>query len=661
MVKSHSFLLNLQNSWPVFFKVAFIIVLITFLIGCPMQVSKQLDFDDKQTAHYYLSKMESSTGDDRINWQLLAIRSLIIENNLIQAEKLIYQLPANLSKEQQKEKHLTQGELAIKNNTQFELNQIFFAELSDNQRIRYYKIKLGLDGQKQDINAQIRDYIELEKYGTENHRQNTINETWNFLTSLSDETIQRIWVYANEPILQGWIDLAYTYRNNANVYIVEESDDLETVLKKEDDQFNLLKNAVSEWQMQYSTHPAARYLPRNIYGEKYRLPDNISNQNVALFLPLSGSSGVFGEVIYLGYSDATKFYAQDPQQNIYLYDTNSYPLDVLVTQAKQQGVELIVGPLLKQDVLTIMQLSPSIPILALNKIDDNDLPFNLSSKICFFALSPEDEAEDAAQHIYSQNKRRPLLIIPQNDLGNRVVNSFIEQWNQNDSALNEVYVQYFESEKTLSSQMNSGIGIELEGQLITNPNINKVEIEQDQLGGLLNSIISNDEIIDDALMEQQPQFDAIYIYASHEELTLIKSMLEMKSNKVELDKKGQEIAVNKIIPAIYSSSRSNTANTTQDFRYDMDRIQFSDIPLLINQTKLIAELPGYIKNDYSLVRLYAMGIDARQLANRFNQLEPYQIDILDGMTGKLSVGKECKVTRSLVWQQYRNGKEVMIK
>jgi len=97
----------------------------------------------------------------------------------------------------------------------------------------------------------------------------------------------------------------------------------------------------------------------------------------------------------------------------------------------------------------------------------------------------------------------------------------------------------------------------------------------------------------------------------------------------------QSIAINKNIPAIYASSRSNSADTTQDFRYDMERVKFSDIPLIVNKSQLIDQLPNYIKNDYSLVRLYAMGVDAWQLANHFNQLKPYQIDVLDGMTGKL--------------------------
>ena len=47
-----------------------------------------------------------------------------------------------------------------------------------------------------------------------------------------------------------------------------------------------------------------------------------------------------------------------------------------------------------------------------------------------------------------------------------------------------------------------------------------------------------------------------------------------------------------------------------------------------------------------------MGIDAWRLANRFNQLDSYQLNLLDGLTGKLSTSSQCEVTRELSWQQY---------
>ncbi|WP_392563417.1 penicillin-binding protein activator [Orbus wheelerorum] len=666
MPKSHS-LDNQPCRSLVFLKIVFVAILVSFLAGCPTNVSRQLSFDETKTSQYYLSQLSSSSGNEKIDWQLLAIRSLIIEDKLTQAEQIINQLPLTtaLNPTQQKEVMLLKGELAAKSRLNFDLTKVPFNELSDEQKIRYYRIKIIFDGQNNDINSQVRDYIELEQYGSTDLQHSTINDTWNFLRALDQSAIESILVYANEPVLQGWVDLIYTYNNNANVYQVTDSDDPDTVTKKQEAQFNLIKNAVNEWQLQYSNHPAALYLPRNIYGEKYRLPDNINNKSIALFLPLSGSSKVFGDAIRLGYSDAARLYPQEPQQNIYIYDTNGNALDSLVKKAQQQGAELIVGPLLKQDVLAIMKSSPSIPVLALNHVDSTDFSGNESNQICFFSLSPEDEAKDSANYIHNQNKKVPLLIVPKNDLGERVAKSFAQQWGLTNPSMNGVYVQYFDSEQSLSAQMNSGKGIELDGVLISNTQFSPLDTE------LSNSLSFNQDENSAPLSTtnlDNPQFDAIYIYASHSELTLIKSMLEMKSDKMELDEngnirldnKGNGIAIVKNIPAIYASSRSNSADTTQDFRYDMEKVKFSDIPLIVNKSELIDQLPNYIKNDYSLVRLYAMGVDAWQLANHFNQLKSYQIDVLDGMTGKLSVGSHCEVTRTLLWHQYLNGEDVVV-
>ncbi|RKS86808.1 hypothetical protein DES39_0006 [Orbus hercynius] len=663
MIRLHS-LDCLADFGKKFFKIAFISILLGLLVGCPAYVSKQLSFDETKGSQYYLSQYSSTSGNEKVDWQLMAIRAYIIEGNAIKAEQLFQQLPTDLNKAQRQEALLLQGELAVINGQSFDLNKLSLSALTDAEKIRYYNIKLGLDGQKHDVNGQIRDYIELQKYGSPEQQHRVINDTWTFLLYLNQTDINSVLVYANESILQGWIDLIYTYRNNINTYTIDDNDDPDTIANKEDAQFNLLKNAVNEWQIQYSNHPAALYLPRNIYGNKYRLPDDTTKKNVALFLPMSGSSKIFGNAIYLGYSDANQLYTQEAQQNITLYDTNSASLDSLVKQAQQQGAELIVGPLLKQDVLTILTLSPSIPVLALNKMDKSDVSAKTSTPICFFALSPEDEAIDAANHIYTQNKKNPLLLVPKNDLGERVANSFAEQWHLNDASSNGIHVQYFESEKALSNKMNAGVGIELEGSLLTSSS--PLKNQQDMVNNLLPSDESAVDVI--SSVNNSGPYDAIYIYASHNELVLIKSMLDMKSNKTQLDengkvlldKKGKPIEVAKIIPAIYTSSRSNIEDTTQDYRYDMDRVQFSDIPMILNQNQLIEKLPSYIKNDYSLARLYAMGLDAWQLANRFNQLQSYQIDVLDGMTGKLSTTQGCEINRALPWHQYMNGSDVIV-
>lgn len=83
-----------------------------------------------------------------------------------------------------------------------------------------------------------------------------------------------------------------------------------------------------------------------------------------------------------------------------IYDTNTQPLAALLAQAQQDGATLVVGPLLKPEVEQLSATPSTLNILALNQPEAS----NNSPNICYFALSPEDEARDAAHHLWEQQK-----------------------------------------------------------------------------------------------------------------------------------------------------------------------------------------------------------------------------------------------------------------
>ncbi|MWN06228.1 penicillin-binding protein activator [Gilliamella sp. Pas-s95] len=577
---------------------------------------KSLNFDEHQSSNYYLSQADNSTGSTKVNWQLLAIRALMKENKFSQASELLSNLPLNLNTEQQKEKLLSEGEIAVKKRKPFDLNQFTLEKLTNSQLYRYYVIKLGLDINSKDTNAQAHDYLQLEKYEVEAGKRQLLNNTWDFFRKLKLEELRKVLVNENEITLQGWVDLTYAYQSNNTALVSQDDDTPESIVAKSQNQKQLLKQAINNWAIQYPDHPAKEIL--SILTGEQTLSVDANAKKVALLLPLNGSSRIFGETIRQGYINAIKFFPQEPQQNVMVLDTTSASMDILIQQAQENNVELIVGPLLKHEVTKIKELAPAIPILALNKVDNETTSVN---KMCFFALSPEDEAKDAANHIYSQNRVKPLLLVPQTDLGQRVAQSFAEQWSQVSANNSQAYVQYFGNIQTLSANMNRNIGITLTG----------------------NPILINDT----PPVEISAGFDAIYVYSSYDELTLIKPMLDMGANKTI----GNSSAV-----MLYTSSKSHIANSSKDFNYDMNKTEYAEIPMIMEQKDNVnTNIPSDIQKDYSLMRLYAMGIDAWRLANRFNQLNSYQANFLDGMTGKLSTSNQCEVTRSLSWQQYTYG------
>jgi outer membrane PBP1 activator LpoA protein len=115
--------------------------------------------------------------------------------------------------------------------------------------------------------------------------------------------------------------------------------------------------------------------------------------------------------------------AANPSAELKIYDTTSQPIGQLLAQAQQDGATLVVGPLLKENVEDVLKSNTPLNVLALNQPEKVE-----SRAICYFALSPEDEARDAARHIHQQGKQTPLLLVPRGALGDRVVNAFADEW-----------------------------------------------------------------------------------------------------------------------------------------------------------------------------------------------------------------------------------------
>ncbi|MNF00232.1 Penicillin-binding protein activator LpoA precursor [compost metagenome] len=93
----------------------------------------------------------------------------------------------------------------------------------------------------------------------------------------------------------------------------------------------------------------------------------------------------------------------------------------------------------------------------------------------------------------------------------------------------------------------------------------------------------------------------------------------------------------------------------------MEGVQFSDIPLLAGgNPALMQQATAKFGNDYSLVRLYAMGIDAWSLANHFSQMRTLPGFQVSGSTGDLSANSNCVIHRKLPWLQYRQGSLVPV-
>ncbi|WP_448622826.1 penicillin-binding protein activator [Dickeya fangzhongdai] len=657
-----------------------------FLAGCPSQAPQdtatQQHVEGKAGASsdYYLQQMQQSGDDSKAGWQLLAIHALIQEGKLPQANGQLNALPSQLSDKQRQEQRLLTAELAVAQNdlnaANSTLAQLDVKSLSPQQQERYYQTQIKAAQDRPSLTL-IRAYIGQEPLLQGDAHQRNIDQTWAALTRLTQQDLGSMVINVDENTLQGWLDLLNLWQTKAQV----PSD---------------LQAAIEDWKRRYPRHPAAKQLPSQLGGtppaaatQPGESPPAGSNA-IALLLPLNGQAQVFANAIQQGFSAARSgqaTLAMPPQVAqsaapaeatgtatpatpstdantpsmsataavsapvatatavpaiaptavssipVKVYDTSNQALANVIAQAQKDGATTIVGPLLKNEVEQLPGLNPSLNVLALNQPEH----IQPNPNICYFALSPEDEAVDAAQFIHKQGKQHPLILAPRGNLGDRVVAAFAKSWQQQAGGV--VLQQRTGGVYDLKQALNSGAGIPLNGQ----PVITAASAPQSSttVGGL--TIPNQAPPI--ATVTSDGNVDAVYIIATPDELTLLKPMIDMR-NKGALR------------PALYASSRSYQAGLGPDFRFEMEGLQFSDIPLLTGASPaLMQQVSTQFRNDYSLVRLFAMGMDAWKLASNFAQLHQPG-NSLSGATGVLSTSPDCVVNRKLTWLQFRQGQLV---
>ena len=313
----------------------------------------------------------------------------------------------------------------------------------------------------------------------------------------------------------------------------------------------------------------------------------------------------------------------NPSAELKIYDTTTQPMSQLLAQVQQDGATIVVGPLLKDNVEQVIKSNTSLNVLALNQPEKIESRAN----ICYFALSPEDEARDAAHHIHDQGKQTPLLLVPRGALGDRVVTAFANEWLKLGGGT--VLQQRLGSTAELRGSVNSGISL-------SGTPVSTLPSGQDSALGSPS----------DVPVSSTGGVDAAYILATPEQIAYIKPMIALRN--------GSQSGV-----TLYASSRSAQGTSGPDFRLEMEGLQYSEIPMLAGSNPALQQQAlAAVRNDYSLARLYAMGADAWSLANHFSQMRQVPGFELNGNTGDLTATQDCVINRKLSWLKYQGGQIV---
>lgn len=181
---------------------------------------------------------------------------------------------------------------------------------------------------------------------------------------------------------------------------------------------------LADWRVRYPNYPEAMDFARKVWA--HRAPSLSPPSTVAVLLPSGGEFAAAAAAVREGLLGAHQRTSIGEQVSIRFYDTLHTPPYVLYQQARQEGADVVIGPLTKPEVeqlTTAAGLSKSTPVLALNQTRTKNIP-----TLYQFALNPEDEAEQAAGLAWRDGLRQMSVIVPNNRFGARMRQVFTQRW-----------------------------------------------------------------------------------------------------------------------------------------------------------------------------------------------------------------------------------------
>lgn len=549
------------------------ILLSVALAGCSnlfgSSFTETLQRDANASSEFYMNKLDQTqNAEDKETYKLLAARVLISENKVAQSEALLSEL-SELNDAQKLDRALIEARISAAKNaneaTESQLRAIDLSKLSPSQKARYYEVLAVVAENRKDVIDAVKARIKMDENLTDvQRRKENVDKTWELLRSANTGVINN--ASDDGVALGGWLALTKPYNDNIRQPVQ-------------------LSQALHNWKSSYPNHVAAIFFPKELESLLNFQQTNLAQ--IGLVLPVSGDGQILGRTILSGFNDAKG----DSTIPVQIFDSSTQTIDEIVAQAKQAGIKALVGPLLKQNLDAIINNPATVQgmdVLTLNATSN----VRAINQMCYYGLSPEDEAESAANKMWNDGVRNPVVAMPQNELGQRVGNAFNVRWQQ------------------LAS---------------TDANIRYYNLTAD---------------VPYFFQENGSNSTALYVVANPDELAEIKGYLANSAPNVR----------------IYASSRSNASSNGAEYAMQMNGVQFSDIPFFketdSSQYKKVAGSTG---GEYQLMRLYAMGSDAWLLINHFNELRQIPGYRLSGLTGVLSAGPNCNVERDMTWFQYQDG------
>lgn len=551
----------------------------------PADAAKQFEKQGRylEAANEYLRLARQVTPPAQQSYQLSGIEAFLNANRLEEAKAELATLNVNQGFALELPVEFVKIRIALSEQRVGEAeqhwNSIHGNAVPKEWLAKYLLLKPELMEARGKVIAAVRERISLSnslvtepQAADENQRK-----LWLSLMTLPPQTLAKETLTAGDTF-SGWVALALLVKN--------------TLTKR-------LAAEVNQWQVQYPGHPAAATIAQEVVAQAQSVPQM---KQIALLLPITGNFKPQAEAVQNGFLAASYADQRVERPKIELY--NATPGDVLeiYEKALKAGADYVVGPLQKEAITALINKNPQrLPVLTLG-LNYLETGSATTKNLYQFGLAPEDEAIEVVRQAWRDGRRTALVLAPEGNWGERVVDTFSTEWKKQG------------------------------GQVA------KVEYYGKNLTNAAKSIAT-----------MKDQANMLFMIAFPKHVRQLQPMLKSYG----LDN----------LP-IYSTSHVfyDVPDPSQD--RDSDGIMFVDMPWILSPDDYAKQLQVSLKRSFpeihetiQLKRLYAFGVDAYELLTRLRQQETVQpFTQTQGQTGELVVDNSGAIHRQkLRWAKFVNG------
>lgn len=376
--------------------------------------------------------------------------------------------------------------------------------------------------------------------------------------------------------------------------------------------------------------PAAAVAPAERAGQRPWQP-----ARVGLLIPLQGPLASAGRAVRDGFIAAYLHRDGAAKPGLRIYDSVASPMPALHQQCLADGIELIVGPLSKENLAALRDLNPEIPVLGLNYLDKPEAAQGegpetegrggaaadweravdgVSGRPLGFrqlGLAIEDEAATIAERLRGDGIEQLLVVRNGEDWALRGSLALASDWPF------EVHLQAFEDAQAITESVGEAMRVE--------ESLERRKALQKLLGQRLHF-----------LPRSRIDLDAVVAFVNHLEAAALAPALHYHS--------AQRLPV-------YASSQSVRNPSALE---ELDGFQISEMPFQLNANGLSnAVQQAFDLGSSDVAAFYALGIDAWRILNRWRQMADGES--IQGATGTLQLGADGRIRRRLAWGKVSGG------